>query len=74
MRAAQLLWLYLCPLLALLTQTTFVVVVQAMCPKKCSCKNISENIQTLRVRCDDQHIVNWKELYFGDDVHNIVSM
>lgn len=68
MNAAQLLWLCL-----LLQQTTFVVV-QAMCPKKCSCKNISENIQTLRVRCDDQHIVNWQELNFGDDVHIIASI
>ncbi|XP_030382028.1 adhesion G protein-coupled receptor A3 [Scaptodrosophila lebanonensis] len=40
----------------------------------CNCKSISENIQTLRVRCDDQHIVNWKDLDFGDDVHNIVSI
>ncbi|KAH8396426.1 hypothetical protein KR222_010072, partial [Zaprionus bogoriensis] len=44
------------------------------CPKRCSCRNISENIQALRVRCDDQHIVNWSELNFGDDVHNIVSI
>ncbi|XP_034490267.1 adhesion G protein-coupled receptor A3 [Drosophila innubila] len=72
MNAAQLLWLCLCPLLLLLQQSTFVV--QAMCPKKCSCKNVSENIQTLRVRCDDQHIVNWNELNFGDDVHIIFSI
>lgn len=72
MNAAQLQWLCLWPLLALVTQTTFVV--QAICPKKCSCKNISENIQALRVRCDEQQIVNWKELNFGDDVHNIDSM
>ncbi|KAM8721030.1 hypothetical protein ACLKA7_006978 [Drosophila subpalustris] len=72
MNAAQLLWLFsLGPLLVLLFQPTTIVVVQAMCPKKCSCRNISENIQTLRVRCDDQHIVNWKELNFGDDVHII---
>ncbi|KAH8400200.1 hypothetical protein KR215_008549 [Drosophila sulfurigaster] len=45
-----------------------------MCPTKCSCKNISENIQTLRVRCDEQHIVNWQELQFGDDVHLISSI
>ncbi|EDV91890.1 GH24621 [Drosophila grimshawi] len=72
MNAAQLVCLCLWPLLALHTPTTFVV--QAMCPKKCSCKNISENIQSLRVRCDEQNIDNWKELNFGDDVHNIVSI
>ncbi|KAH8305365.1 hypothetical protein KR044_012832, partial [Drosophila immigrans] len=44
------------------------------CPTKCSCKNISENIQTLRVRCDEQQIVNWQELNFGDDVHSISSI
>lgn len=64
--------MWLCALVALCTQTTFVV--QAMCPSKCSCKNISENIQSLRVRCDELHIVNWRELNFGDDVHNIISM
>ncbi|XP_068156794.1 adhesion G protein-coupled receptor A3 [Drosophila tropicalis] len=45
-----------------------------LCPKRCSCKNISENIQSLRVRCDDQHIVNWKELSFGDEAQIIVSI
>ncbi|EDW05595.2 uncharacterized protein Dmoj_GI11120 [Drosophila mojavensis] len=64
--------MWLCALVALCTQTTFVV--QAMCPSKCSCKNISENIQSLRVRCDELHIVNWRELNFGDDVHNIISI
>ncbi|XP_022219808.2 uncharacterized protein LOC111072337 [Drosophila obscura] len=45
-----------------------------MCPKKCSCKNTSENIHNLRVRCDDQQIVNWRDLDFGEDMHNIVSI
>ncbi|ALC48621.1 CG15744 [Drosophila busckii] len=65
----------LLPLLLLLlfyTPTNFVV--QAACPKKCSCKNISENIEKLRVRCDEQQIINWQEFDFGDDVQNIISI
>ncbi|KAH8388074.1 hypothetical protein KR093_011570, partial [Drosophila rubida] len=46
----------------------------SVCPTKCSCNNISENIQTLRVRCDEKQIVNWQELNFGEDVHLISSI
>ncbi|EDW32739.1 GL18223 [Drosophila persimilis] len=45
-----------------------------MCPKKCSCKNSPENIHNLRVRCEDQQIVSWRDLDFGEEMHNIVSI
>ncbi|KAH8367870.1 hypothetical protein KR084_003746, partial [Drosophila pseudotakahashii] len=38
------------------------------CPRKCSCRNISENIHSLKIRCDEQQIANWRELEFGEDV------
>lgn len=44
------------------------------CPRKCTCRNISENIHSLRVRCDEQQLATWRELDFGEDVHGIVSM
>lgn len=47
----------------------------AGCPRKCSCRNISENIHSLRVRCDEQQIASWRELDFGEDVTaSIVGM
>ncbi|SPP89659.1 adhesion G protein-coupled receptor A3 [Drosophila guanche] len=72
----------LCPVVAiffLLSTQPLLAQAQAqaqatMCHKKCSCKNTSENIHTLRVRCDDQQIVKWRDLDFGEDVHNIVSI
>ncbi|XP_016923980.2 adhesion G protein-coupled receptor A3 [Drosophila suzukii] len=45
------------------------------CPRKCSCRNISENIHSLKVRCDEQQITNWRELEFGEDVlSSVVSI
>lgn len=44
------------------------------CPRKCSCRSTAENIHSLKIRCDEQQITNWRELDFGEDVTSIVSM
>ncbi|EDV47218.2 adhesion G protein-coupled receptor A3 [Drosophila erecta] len=44
------------------------------CPRKCSCRSTAENIHSLKIRCDEQQITNWRELDFGEDVTSIVSI